>query len=163
MVDTSGKMVTNPLYSGMRAISPGIDKMGVAKDLAGIGLSSVPIGGLLGKGAGLFSKLVGRGATVAEKGAAVGTAARTTTVASKIEGQLAKRGWSRSSVDDAISNPTRTVRTADARHLPGGGRNAEPATAYYSRDGGYVVRNDRTGDIVQISNRNDPNWRAPWE
>lgn len=90
-------------------------------------------------------------------------AARATTVASKIEGQLAKRGWSRSSVDDAISNPTRTVSTRDTRHLPGGGRNNDPATAYYSRDGGYVVRNDRTGDVVQVSNRNNLNWRAPWD
>ncbi|WP_429244211.1 colicin E5-related ribonuclease [Luteibacter sp. 621] len=38
----------------------------------------------------------------------------------------------------------------------------DPATAYYSRSGGYVVRNDVTGDIVQISNRNDPGWKAPW-
>ena len=37
----------------------------------------------------------------------------------------------------------------------------DPATAYYSRRGGYVVRNDRTGDIVQISDRTDPNWIGP--
>ena len=92
-----------------------------------------------------------------------GGAARATTFGTKIEGQLAGRGWSRSAVDDAIRNPTRTVATRDTRHLPGGARNNDSATAYYSRDGGYVVRNDRTGDVVQISNRNDPNWRAPWD
>jgi hypothetical protein len=90
-------------------------------------------------------------------------AARVTTVSPKIEGQLPKRGWSRASIDDAISNPVRTVSTRDTRHMPGGGRNNDPATAYYSRDGGYVVRNDRTGDVVQVSNRMDPNWRAPWD
>lgn len=90
-------------------------------------------------------------------------AARATTIGAKTAGQLAGRGWSRSSIDDAISNPTRTVATRDTQHLPGGGRNNDPATAYYSRDGGYVVRNDRSGDIVQVSNRNDPNWRAPWD
>lgn len=39
----------------------------------------------------------------------------------------------------------------------------DPATAYYSGRGGYVVRNNRTGDIVQVSNRTDPGWKAPWD
>jgi hypothetical protein len=30
-------------------------------------------------------------------------------------------------------------------------------------EGGYVVRNDRTGDIVQVSDRTDLGWRAPWD
>ena len=38
----------------------------------------------------------------------------------------------------------------------------DPATGYVARDGGYVVRNDRTGQIVQISDKNDPNWKSPW-
>jgi RHS repeat-associated protein len=49
VVDSSGRMQMNPLYAGMRALSPGIDKMGVARDLVIIGVSSVPIGTLLGK------------------------------------------------------------------------------------------------------------------
>ena len=80
----------------------------------------------------------------------------------KIEGQAAKRGWSRESVEDLINNPSRTVATRDTRHLPGGGRNDAPATGYINRSGGYVVRNDETGDIVQVSNLNDPNWKSPW-
>lgn len=39
----------------------------------------------------------------------------------------------------------------------------DPATAYYGKDGGYVVRNDRTGDIVQVSDRTDAGWVAPWD
>ncbi len=39
----------------------------------------------------------------------------------------------------------------------------DPATVYYSRRGGDVVRNDRTGDVVQISDRTDQNWRDPLE
>lgn len=39
----------------------------------------------------------------------------------------------------------------------------DPATAYIDESGHYVVINDRTNDVVQISNRNDPDWRAPWE
>ncbi|WP_341864618.1 colicin E5-related ribonuclease [Pseudomonas deceptionensis] len=26
-----------------------------------------------------------------------------------------------------------------------------------------MVRNDRTGAIVQVSNKNDPEWVAPWD
>jgi hypothetical protein len=81
----------------------------------------------------------------------------------KIEKQLAKRGWTKDLVEETIEKPARTVRTRDTRHLPDGGRLDDPATAYYSERGGYVVRNDRTGDIVQVSNRNDPGWRAPWD
>jgi len=81
----------------------------------------------------------------------------------KFEKQLSKRGWTKELVEESIEKPARTVRTRDTRHLPDGGRMDDPATAYYSERGGYVVRNDRTGDIVQVSNRNDPGWRAPWD
>lgn len=40
---------------------------------------------------------------------------------------------------------------------------SKAATAYINKDGSYVVRNNKTGDIVQISNRNNPNWKAPWD
>ena len=39
----------------------------------------------------------------------------------------------------------------------------DPATAHYHKDGGYVVRNNNTGDIVQVSDVNDPNWKDPWD
>lgn len=39
----------------------------------------------------------------------------------------------------------------------------DPATGYYIRDGGYVVRNERTGDIVQVSDRNSSDRKAPWD
>jgi RHS repeat-associated protein len=91
------------------------------------------------------------------------TAAREVTIGAKVGSQLAQRGWTAPAIDDAVRNPARVVSTRDTRHLPGGGRMNDPATAYYSREGGYVVRNDRTGDIVQVSNRNDTGWRAPWD
>jgi len=86
-----------------------------------------------------------------------------TTFGSKIEGQLAKRGWTKRLVQSAIDDPARAVATRDTRYLPGGTRLNDPATAYYSRRGGYVVRNERTGDIVQISDRTDVTWTAPWD
>jgi len=81
----------------------------------------------------------------------------------KIEGQLAKRGWTKDLVQSAIDNPSRTVAWKDTRHLPGGRTVSEPATAYYSQRGGYVVRNNRTGDIVQVSKRSEQGWKAPWD
>ena len=47
--------------------------------------------------------------------------------------------------------------------LPGDKQLDEPATVFYGKRGGYVVRNDRTGDIVQISDRTNPNWIDPLE
>ncbi|MCL4472454.1 MAG: hypothetical protein M1539_04400 [Actinobacteria bacterium] len=86
-----------------------------------------------------------------------------TTFGTKIEGQLAKRGWTKQLAQSTIENPVRTVPTRDLRYLSDGGRLDEPATAYYSRRGGYIVRNDRTGDIVQVSDRTNSAWRAPWD
>jgi hypothetical protein len=81
---------------------------------------------------------------------------------SKIEKQLEKRGWTKESVQDTITNYHQTKQTRDTRYLPDGSKMDDPATAYINQDGSYVVRNDRTGDIVQISNRNDPNWQSPF-
>ncbi|QIN85109.1 hypothetical protein GBA63_09365 [Rubrobacter tropicus] len=80
-------------------------------------------------------------------------------IGSKIQRQMGKRGWTDTEVEDTITNPARTISTRDTRHLPGGGRMDDPATAYYRSDGSYVVRNNKTGDIVQVSN--EPNPVAP--
>jgi filamentous hemagglutinin len=37
----------------------------------------------------------------------------------------------------------------------------DPATAYINADGSYVIKNDRSGDIVQISNRKG-RWKSPF-
>lgn len=81
----------------------------------------------------------------------------------KIANQMESRGWTDQLVDDTIANPTTTVATRDVRHTADGTRMNDPATAYLRDDGSYVVRNDVTGDIVQVSNRNDSGWRAPWD
>lgn len=86
----------------------------------------------------------------------------TASVGSKTAKQMGQRGWSHDMIDDTIAHPARTVPTRDVRFNPDGSRNDDPATAYINKDGSYVVRNDRTGDVVQISNRNDPNWKSPW-
>lgn len=80
----------------------------------------------------------------------------------KIQKQLGKRGWSRKSVEDTVNHPHRTVGTKDTRYLAGGGRKNDPATAYINKDGSYVVLNDNTNEIVQVSNRYDPHWISPF-
>jgi hypothetical protein len=82
----------------------------------------------------------------------------------KIAKQMLKRGWSDTRIQEALNNPARTVRTTDTRFLPNGtgARMNDLATAHYHKDGGYVVRNNNTGDIVQVSDVNDPNWKDPW-
>lgn len=76
---------------------------------------------------------------------------------------LSKRGWTKDLIKKTIQKPARKVATKDIRNKPdGSGRVNDPATAYIREDGSYVVRNDKTGDIVQISNRNDPSWKYPW-
>jgi RHS repeat-associated protein len=112
-------------------------------------------GGLEAAGTGI-TRILGKGAADA------GTRLEIQ-IGTKIEGQMAKRGWTQESVEDLIANPSRTVPTRDTRHLPNGaGRNDAPATAYINRSGGYVVRNDETGDIVQVSDLNNPDWKSPW-
>jgi RHS repeat-associated protein len=80
----------------------------------------------------------------------------------KISKQLDKRGWSEDSVNDLVNNPSETKSVRDTRWTSDGTKLDDPATAYIKKDGNYVIRNDKTGDITQVSNRNDPNWKAPW-
>lgn len=100
-------------------------------------------------------------AKAAKKLAAAGGKGIEIKISEKIKKQAQKRGWTQDSIEEAINSPSTTKRTTDKRHLPSGGQNNEPATQYYTKDGHYVVRNDKTGDIVQVSDRNNPNWRDP--
>lgn len=79
----------------------------------------------------------------------------------KIGNQMEKRGWTDESIDATINNPSRTVDTRDYRHMESGLKMDDPATIYYAADGSYVVRNNITGDIVQISDKFDFKWIDP--
>jgi hypothetical protein len=39
----------------------------------------------------------------------------------------------------------------------------DPATGYEDANGDYVVINDVTGDVVQVSDKNAVNWLKPWD
>lgn len=126
------------------------------------------VGGMTGTiiGGVSASKVLGKGvAGAAGEGSHGGLKllSPATKVGPKIESQLNARGWTREMLDEAIRNPSRKVTTRDTRFMPEGGQIDEPALAYYHKDGGYVVRNERTGDVVQVSNRNDEQWIAPWD
>ena len=83
-------------------------------------------------------------------------------IGAKIRQQMVTRGWTIASIEQTIRHPAQTVSTRDTRHVPGGGRMNDPATASINLDGSSIVRNDRTGDMVQIANRNDPDWPSPF-
>nr|WP_256735547.1 colicin E5-related ribonuclease [Pseudomonas sp. dw_612] len=100
----------------------------------------------------------------AKKAAADGAKGISITIEPKIADQMGKRGWTESSIQSVIDKPIKTVVTKDTRFdTVSGSRLNDPATGYIAKDGSYVVRNDRTGAIVQVSNKNDPGWVAPWD
>ena len=74
----------------------------------------------------------------------------------KIVRQMQKRGWTEDDVRRlTLGPPAGTSR--DGRYTKGGTRRDDPATVY-GKPGNYVVVNDRTGEVVQVSNRNDKAW-----
>jgi RHS repeat-associated protein len=74
-------------------------------------------------------------------------------ITKKISRQLGRRGWSAGDIDQTVNSPF-TTRPSINRAT--GNR----ATAFYREDGSYVVRDDGTGDIVQISDRKSPSsWK----
>jgi RHS repeat-associated protein len=77
-------------------------------------------------------------------------------------GQLATRGWTKSLVQSTVDNPTSRFPWRDTRWLQDGTKLFDPAIVYFGRRGGYVSVNQRTGSVVQVSDRLDPGWRAPW-
>lgn len=67
---------------------------------------------------------------------------------------MGKWGWTESSIQSVIDKPVKTVVTKDTRFdTVSGSRLNDPAAGYIAKDGSYVVRNDRTGAIVQVSNK----------
>ena len=77
---------------------------------------------------------------------------------------MKQRGWNDDLITETVRSPHRSAPTRDTRYktdIPAQRRN-DPATVYIRTDGSYVVRNDIIGDIVQVSNRNDPDWQSPF-
>ena len=76
----------------------------------------------------------------------------------KVQKQMASRGWTHADIQDTLDNPAFTIDVWDKRI----GTPWQAARTYYRADGrNYVTRNERTGEIAQISDRHDLNWRGP--
>jgi RHS repeat-associated protein len=110
----------------------------------GVVLNAIPgEGEVAGKVEGEVVDQLGRdGVDIAEDSAVI---------TPKIEGQLDDRGWDTASINDTILNPEATSPAVNKA-------TGVDATAYFNSDGSYLVRDNSTGEIIQISNRNDPNW-----
>jgi hypothetical protein len=81
----------------------------------------------------------------------------------KLQSQMRTRGWTQSDINNVLDKPVKILQTRDMRHNPLiNGKNNQPATVYYATDGHYVVRNDITGEIIQVSKRGDNNWIDPF-
>ena len=84
-------------------------------------------------------------------------------IESKIARQMPRRGWTRRDIESTLAHPHRAVETTDMRWQADGSRRNNSAKAYIREDGHSIVRNEVDGTIVQISNRNKPNWKSPFE
>ncbi|MFS0873060.1 colicin E5-related ribonuclease [Paenibacillus xylanilyticus] len=75
-----------------------------------------------------------------------------------IADQITERGWNDQRLSEAINEPAGTVDWVDQRK----GQNNAPVTVYYHKDSGYVVRRNDTGEIIQVSQVDDPDWSTYW-
>jgi RHS repeat-associated protein len=71
--------------------------------------------------------------------------------------QIIDRGWSSDSIKDTVRDPAMTRTTAYNPKVYNKA-NGNPVTYYYRQDGNYVVIDDVTGQLVQISDTGDPDW-----
>jgi hypothetical protein len=86
-------------------------------------------------------------------GVAVGVAA--VIIPPKIQDQMGPRGWTVDDIENTVQNG---VRVPTHNHL----NPNNPASGYVNPDGSYVIVDDVTGEVIQVSDRNRP-WKAPWD
>jgi Colicin E5 ribonuclease domain len=68
--------------------------------------------------------------------------------------QIERRGWSEASIRETVQNPHATSAATNKA-------TGNSATAYFNSDGTYVVIDDVTGDLVQLSDRTNPGAWVP--
>ncbi|MDB9695438.1 colicin E5-related ribonuclease [Acinetobacter nosocomialis] len=92
----------------------------------------------------------------------------TFTIDPKIENQMSTRGWSNKDITDVMKKGPvgYTIDKRRASKTPDNLPRNDTATVYGSKNG-YVVVNDRTKEVVQISDKTDKNWipdsRIQWK
>lgn len=70
----------------------------------------------------------------------------------KLKNQIKARGWSIESITETVNNPFQTRESINKS-------TGNLATVFYNEDGSYVIIDNITDEIVQISDRFDPNWK----
>jgi RHS repeat-associated protein len=147
------------------ALVPGIgDVAGAAKlGVKAIGAAAGAVGAVkaagVAKAAGATSAAlgVGRAGKAADAGAGAsrgsdlvfGSSSKST---EKLRSQMIRRGWTDRSVREVIDSPYTTRKSTNLAQ-------GNPATAYYAKDGSYVVVDDVTKEVVQASDRIKPGWK----
>jgi hypothetical protein len=64
---------------------------------------------------------------------------------------MSTRGWTKELIHKTVNNAFKTRSAVNKA-------TGNTATAYFTKEGSYVVRDNVTGEIIQISNRFDPKW-----
>ena len=70
---------------------------------------------------------------------------------------LDQRGWTVDGIESVVGNPVEKHPVWDLTSVT-----PQPATAYAVSNNTYVVVNDMTGKILQISDRNNEEWKPVW-
>jgi RHS repeat-associated protein len=109
-------------------------------------------------GAGDIFNLAQDAVRAVEQAAEDAASSRDLSYSPKILRQMGPRGWTQAAIENAVDHP---VATHDVWDYTSGTQ--QPATAYESSNGGYVVVNDATHDVVQVSDVNDSEWKPVWD
>lgn len=95
------------------------------------------------------------GVVAAEEGVTEFVAAKSNSIFSqitpKIVKQMGRRGWTKELIHETVNNPFST-RVASNRAT------GNAATAYFQKNGSYIVKDNITNEVIQINNRLDTKW-----
>ena len=72
-------------------------------------------------------------------------------ITDKFSKQMGKRGWTQGVLTSTVKKPY-TTRSAINKAT------GNKATTYFNKDGSYVVKDNNTRNIIQVSNRKDHKW-----
>jgi len=78
----------------------------------------------------------------------------------KIQDQMKERGWTEDNINETINDgPTGTsIDKRSPKKTPPDFLGRNDTATVYGKSGSYVIINDRTHEITQLSDRNDPEW-----
>lgn len=77
----------------------------------------------------------------------------------KIKGQMGERGWTEQDIKNTVTQGASgdSFDKRKPKNTDDGLGRDDPATVY-GQPGKYVVVNDRTGEVTQVSDKTDPDW-----